>query len=457
MNAQEVNIREHLLDQWTPNFWQNAPATQQIHYEDPEALQHVLDELSALPPLVAPHEVAVLKSNLSAAQEGKCFILQAGDCAERFSDCNRQTITSRLHTLMQMQCILAHGLKRPVVCIGRLAGQYAKPRTDPFETRDGVTLPSFRGDIVNDPDFSPAARRHDPSRLLKAYARSAFTINLMRNLMDAGLPDLAKRQSWNLDWLETADKAREYRRIASAVIDSVRFTSAMAESASTATFRMRCYTSHEALHLHYEQAQTHLLQGNRWINLSTHFPWLGLRTAMPGGAHMEYLRGIENPIAVKIGPSTSISQLIETIDILNPTNLPGKLSLITRMGVDNISHALPPLIKAVQEEKRRVLWMVDPMHGNTETTAAGYKTRNFDRICSEIKLAVEIHRNAGTQLGGVHLEMSGEDVTECIGGAANISEQDLPLNYLTSVDPRLNAVQAIEIALFTVSKMCSQW
>ena len=454
MNAQQFLPRERPLNAWTPSLWQEAPANQAIHYEDPEALQRVLDELSSLPPLVAPHEVAALRADLSAAQEGECFILQAGDCAERFADCNHPTITRRLHTLMQMQYILAHGLRQPVVCIGRVAGQYAKPRSDPVETRDGVVLPAFRGDIINDPEFSAAARRHDPSRLLTAYTRSAFTLNLMRTLLDAGFPELDKLHSWNLRWLDRADDTYEYRKILSAISDSIRFTSALAGSISSR--HMRCYTSHEALHLHYEQAQTQAISENKWMNLSTHFPWLGLRTAIPGGAHMQYLRGIENPIAVKIGPSTSVSQLIETIDILNPENSPGKLSLITRMGADHIENSLPPLIRAVQRERRRILWLVDPMHGNTEITASGLKTRNFDRICSEIKLAIKIHQAAGTRLGGIHLEMSGDDVTECIGGISEVCENDLTLRYRTSMDPRLNAEQSIEIALFIVGKMRSQ-
>ncbi|QWA09124.1 3-deoxy-7-phosphoheptulonate synthase [Sodalis ligni] len=436
---------------WTVDSWQRATIAQDVQYDDNEDLHRVLARLHTLPPLISPHEITKLQAELSEAQEGRSFVLQAGDCAERFKDCTPEIIVKQVCTLMRMQSVLAHDLKLPIVCIGRIAGQYAKPRSEPFESRDGITLPSFRGDIINSLEFSSEARRYDPARLFEAYAHSAFTLNMVRNLLDEGLPDIDKPDTWNLAGMENDYNTKGYHHFASRALDSARPASAF--SINKHRNYGLCYTSHEALHLHYEQALTRAMPDDKWTNLGTHFPWLGLRTGMPEGAHMEYLRGISNPIAVKVGPNTTAAQLLYTIDILNPSNSSGKLCLITRMGKSHIARKLPPLLDAIKREGRHVLWMVDPMHGNTENTASGYKTRQFNRICSEIEIAIDLHQTAGTRLGGVHLEISGEDVTECLGGAIGLCESDLPSYYRSAVDPRLNASQAVEMAFFLASRM----
>jgi 3-deoxy-7-phosphoheptulonate synthase len=437
---------------WSPQSWQSRRALQQPLYEDAAELATATQRLAALPPLVTSWEVLSLKKALAEAQEGQRFLLQGGDCAESFADCTSPIISNRLKVLLQMSLVLVHGLKKPVLRVGRFAGQYAKPRSTDNETRDGVTLPSFRGDLVNSPEFTPEARRADPQRLIQAHAHSALTMNFVRALIDGGFADLHHPEYWDLAWVEHSPLAAEYRRMVAAIGDSLRFMETLAGPIAGFS-RVDFFTSHEALLLHYEQALTRQVPRHLgWFNLSTHFPWIGMRTAALDGAHVEYFRGIRNPIAVKVGPSVTPDQLLPLIDALNPEDEPGRLTLIHRMGNGPIGQALPPLLEAVKREGRRVLWVADPMHGNTETTSNGYKTRRFDNIRGELDQAFDIHAACGTRLGGVHLELTGEDVTECMGGARDLNEADLDRAYKSMVDPRLNYEQSLELAMLIVRK-----
>jgi len=406
-----------------------------------------------LPPLVTSLEILTLKRHLAEAAEGKRFLLQGGDCAESFAECDSTTITNRLKVLLQMSVVLVHGLKLPVVRVGRFAGQYAKPRSADLEERNGVSLPSYRGDIVNAPEFTADARRPDPERLLRAHAHSAMTMNFVRALIDGGFADLHHPEYWDLGWVEHSPLQRGYRRMVEAIGESVRFMETLAGETLGSFTRVDFFTSHEALLLHYEEAVTRQVPRNPgWFNLSTHFPWIGMRTAALDGAHAQYCRGIQNPVGLKVGPTVTPDQLLPVIDFLNPHNDPGKLTLIHRMGAAKIGTALPPLLEAVRREGKQVLWCADPMHGNTESTANGYKTRRFDNIRSELDQAFDIHNAAGTRLGGVHLELTGENVTECMGGARDLTETDLERAYKSTVDPRLNYEQSLEIAMLIVRK-----
>jgi 3-deoxy-7-phosphoheptulonate synthase len=375
-------------------------------------------------------------------------VLQGGDCAESFADCEPALITNRLKVLLQMSLVLVHGMRQPVLRIGRFAGQYAKPRSADLETRDGQTLPSYRGDLVNAAPFTAAARTPDPQRLLEGHMRSAMTINFVRGLIDGGFADLHHPEYWDLDWVRHSPLAAEYQRMVDALGDSVRFMETLAGKPIGDFSRVDFFTSHEALLLWYEQAQTRTVpRAPGWYNLSTHFPWIGMRTAALDGAHVEYCRGIRNPLGIKVGPGMDAGWVLALCERLNPDNEPGRLTLIHRMGAGRIAQALPPLIEAVRRAGHRVLWLCDPMHGNTQTTPGGLKTRPFDDILSELTQAFAIHRDAGSRLGGVHLELTGEDVTECTGGARNLSATDLQRAYRSEVDPRLNYEQALELAL----------
>jgi 3-deoxy-7-phosphoheptulonate synthase len=438
---------------WSPSSWRQRPALQMPTYPDQAALDATLGELHALPPLVTSWEILALKKQIAEAQEGKRFILQGGDCAETFDGCTSEVISNRLKVLLQMSLVLVHGLRLPVVRIGRFAGQYAKPRSADTEERDGVSLPSYRGDIVNGPEFTSEARIPDPRRMIKAHARSAMTMNFVRALVDGGFADLHHPEYWNLSWVGHSPLADEYRRIVDGIGDAVRFMETLSGNEVHNLNRVDFYTSHEALLLPYEEGQTREVPRNwGWFNLSTHFPWIGMRTAQLDGAHVEYFRGIRNPIGLKIGPSVTPDQLLKTIDALNPDNEPGRLTLIHRMGAAHIAEKLPPLLAAVKREGKRVLWMCDPMHGNTESTVNGYKTRRFRNIRSELEQAFDAHAAAGLRLGGAHLELTGEDVTECLGGARELTESDLERAYRSTVDPRLNYEQALEIAMLIVRK-----
>ena len=437
---------------WNADSWQAHPAAQMPHYEDAAELQSAMQRLGALPPLVTSWEVLALKSLLAEAQQGKRFLLQGGDCAETFADCNNEVIANRLKVLLQMSLVLVHGLRTPVLRVGRFAGQYAKPRSADTETIDGVTLPVYRGELVNGAEFTPASRRPDPQRMLEGHARSAMTMNFVRALIDGGFADLHHPEYWNLAWVERSPLAADYRHMVDGISGAMHFMETLA--GPIASFqRADFYTSHEALLLHYEQALTREVPRHPgWFNLSTHFPWIGMRTAALDGAHVEFCRGIRNPIAIKIGPAMHADQLQQLIGILNPDDEPGRLTLIHRMGAGGIGQHLPRLIEAVRATGRRVLWVCDPMHGNTEKLGNGVKTRRFANIRSELEQAFDIHAAAGTHLGGVHLELTGEDVTECMGGARDLSEADLARAYRSTVDPRLNYEQSLELAMLIVRK-----
>ena len=438
---------------WSPASWRARAAAQQPVYEDATELAAVQQELRALPPLVTSWEIFALKKQLAEAQEGKRFLLQGGDCAENFAECTADVISNRLKVLLQMSLVLVHGLRLPVVRVGRFAGQYAKPRSADGETRDGVTLPAYRGDIVNAPAFDAVSRRPDPRRMVKAHARSAMTMNFVRSLIDGGFADLHHPEYWDLGWVKHSPLADDYHRMVGSIGDAVRFMETLSGAEVYNLNRVDFYTSHEALLLPYEEAQTRQVPRQwGWFNLSTHLPWIGMRTAALDGAHVEYFRGIRNPVGLKIGPSVTPEQLLRLVDALSPDDEPGRLTLIHRMGAANIAEKLPPLLEALRRDGRRVLWVCDPMHGNTETTGNGYKTRRFGNIRSELEQAFELHAAAGTRLGGVHLELTGEDVTECTGGARDLTETDLERAYRSTVDPRLNYEQALETAMLIVRK-----
>ncbi|MGH8042346.1 MAG: class II 3-deoxy-7-phosphoheptulonate synthase [Rudaea sp.] len=437
---------------WAPDSWQRKPAVQQPTYPDAGALAAALAQLHALPPLVTSWEVLALRRKLADAAEGRCFLLQGGDCAESFADCTSAIISNRLKVLLQMSLVLVHGLKLPVVRIGRFAGQYAKPRSDDTETRGSTRLPSYRGDIVNAPEFDVVARAPDPKRLLEAHSKSALTMNFTRALIDGGFADLHHPEYWDLAWVRHSPLRDEYRRMVEAIGDSVRFMETLAGAIGDFG-KVDFYTSHEALLLHYEQGQTRQVPRQwGWFNLATHFPWIGMRTAQSDGAHVEYCRGIRNPIGLKVGPGLKPDALLRLLDALDPDNEPGRLTLIHRMGERRIEAELPQHLHALKTEGKRVLWCCDPMHGNGETLGNGVKTRRFEAIRSELDRAFDIHSECGTRLGGVHLELTGEDVTECLGGARDLAETDLARAYKSTVDPRLNYEQSLELAMLIVRK-----
>lgn len=442
------------MSTWKPSSWQTRSAVQLPDYPDAARLQAVVDELAGLPPLVTSWEVEALKGKLAQAGRGEAFLLQGGDCAESFDDCSVDAITAKLKILLQMSLLLVHGSRLPVVRVGRMAGQYAKPRSSEQELRDGVELPSYRGDLVNRAPFTREDRTPDPDLLLRGYERAAMTLNFIRALADGGFADLHHPEYWNLEFMEHADLADDYHRIVDSIRESIEFMEAILGREPADLRRVDFYTSHEGLSLYYEQAQTRRVPRREgWYNLSTHLPWIGMRTADVDGAHVEYFRGIENPIAVKVGPSMSEEWLLALIDRLNPADEPGRLTLIHRMGDDSVADRLPPLLEAVRRSGRTVTWCCDPMHGNTETVTNGLKTRRFDRILSELRRSFDAHREVGTILGGVHFELTGDDVTECIGGARGLAEADLERAYRSRVDPRLNGEQALEMAMLLARQL----
>jgi 3-deoxy-7-phosphoheptulonate synthase len=433
---------------WNPTSWQTRKAQQQPNYPDPAALERTVSELSRLPPIVVSWEIEALRERLAAAQRGEAFLLQGGDCAESFAECESDRIAKQLKVILQVSLVLLHGLKRPIIRVGRMAGQYAKPRSADTETKDGVTLPSYRGDIINGPEFTVEARTPDPKLLLRGYERAALTLNFVRALIDGGFADLHHPEYWDLGFLRHSPAREAYERIVRQIADSLDFFKALTGGQVHETGRVDFYASHEGLHLHYEQAQTRFIaRSQRWYNLSTHMPWIGMRTAQLDGAHVEYFRGISNPVGVKVGASMDSGWLQGLVTTLNPNNQPGRLTLIHRFGAKDIEQSLPRLIQAVRETGQTVLWVCDPMHGNTESTVGGYKTRRLENILKELELAFDVHQANGSRLGGVHLEMTGEDVTECTGGARGLTDADLARAYRTQVDPRLNYEQALELAL----------
>ena len=438
---------------WSPTSWQTFSYQQAPSYPDKNLLTHVVTQLSLLPPLVSHGEVTKLKKAIASAGRGEAFILQGGDCAESFQDCRASIITNKLKILLQMSLLLLHGMRRPIIRIGRIAGQYAKPRSSDFETIDNMTLPSYRGDLVNLVHFDTQSRTPNPKLLLQGYSCAAMTLNFIRALLDGGFADLHHPQQWDLGFLQLSPQADEYHAIVHSIADSLDFLEIIEGIRESSLNKVDFYTSHEALHLHYEQALTRQLEEKQWYDSSTHLPWIGMRTAKIDSAHVEFLRGVNNPIGIKIGPSTELADLKKMIRILNPTHEEGRLLLITRLGAHHIAALLPPIIETVQATKIPVTWSCDPMHGNTETTKEGIKTRHFDTILSELLQAVRIHRNLGGCLGGVHFELTGDDVTECIGGARGLIGDDLTRAYHSLVDPRLNYEQSLEMAI----QLSRQW
>ncbi len=438
---------------WHPASWHGKPAQQQPAYGDPAALEQVVAELSRLPPIVVSWEIEALRERLAAAQRGQAFLLQGGDCAETFHDCESDSIAKKLKILLQMSLVLLHGLKKPVIRVGRMAGQYAKPRSADTETREGMTLPSFRGDLVNRPEFTPEARQADPQLLLRGYERAALTLNFVRALVDGGFADLHHPEYWDLGFVKHAPLKDAYQRIVQSIGDALDFFEGISGRRVHEATLVDFYASHEGLHLLYEQAQTRFIpRQNRWYNLSTHMPWIGMRTAKLDGAHVEYFRGISNPIGIKIGSAMDAAWLQGLIATLNPQNQPGRVTLIHRFGVKDIDSALPKMIEAVRQSGQTVLWVCDPMHGNTETSTAGFKTRRFENILKEVDLAFRIHAELGSRLGGVHIELTGDDVTECTGGARGLTDADLQRAYRSTVDPRLNHEQALELAMLIAER-----
>ncbi|MBX3161040.1 MAG: 3-deoxy-7-phosphoheptulonate synthase class II [Deltaproteobacteria bacterium] len=433
---------------WSPSSWQQRPAKQQVAYEDAGSLAKVIDEIGRLPPLVTSWEIEQLRGSIAAAARGDTFVLQGGDCAESFDDCRADPIAAKLKILMQMSLVLVHGTRKPVVRIGRIAGQYAKPRSADVETRGDVTLPAYRGDLINRDGFTLAERAPDPVLMLRAYERAALTLNFIRALTDGGFADLHHPEYWDISFAKGSPHADQYEKIVESIRESLDFVSAITGVENEVLRRVDVYTSHEALALPYEQAQTRTVPRRAGhYNLSTHFPWIGMRTAQLDGAHVEFHRGIRNPLGIKIGPAMTIDWLLGLLEVLDPEREPGRITLIHRMGADHVATALPPLLQAVQRTGHPVLWICDPMHGNTETTPSGIKTRRFDRISAELEASFELHAQLGSRLGGVHVELTGEDVTECIGGARGLHEGDLERAYKSRVDPRLNYEQALEMAM----------
>jgi 3-deoxy-7-phosphoheptulonate synthase len=439
-----------MSERWTVDSWRNKPIVQVPEYPDRQALGDVEKQLATFPPLVFAGEARNLKKALGRVAAGEAFLLQGGDCAESFAEHGANNIRDFFRVFLQMAVVLTYAAASPVVKVGRIAGQFAKPRSTPTETRDGKELPSYRGDIINDIEFSDDARRADPRRQLEAYRQSAATLNLLRAFAQGGYANLGSLHQWMLGFVKDSPQSRRYTELADRISEALGFMQACGlDLESHPELRTTdFYTSHEALLLGYEQALTRedSTRPGTWYCTSGHMVWIGDRTRQPDHAHVEFCRGIKNPLGVKCGPSLKADELIRLIDILNPENEPGRLTLISRMGTEKVGDLLPPLLRAVRREGRVVVWSCDPMHGNTITSASGYKTRPFDRILQEVKNFFAVHAAEGTYAGGVHLEMTGQNVTECTGGARAISEEDLNDRYHTVCDPRLNAEQSIDLA-----------
>lgn len=441
---------------WTQTSWRARPIRQAPAYPDPAALAAVETRLRAYPPLVFAGEARRLKASLGLAAEGRAFVLLGGDCAESYAEFTANILRDTFRVLLQMSVVLTFGASLPVVKMGRMAGQYAKPRSSDTETRDGITLPSYRGDIINGPDFTPEARTPDPARMELGYFQSAAKLNLLRAFASGGYADLHEVHRWNLGFVERSPLADRYRDLSARIDETLAFMAACGMT-STTTRDLRetdFYVAHEALLLPYEQALARIdSTTGDWYGCSAHFLWIGDRTRQLDGAHVEFLRGLRNPIGMKVGPTQEADDLLRLIDRLNPGNDPGRLTLIARMGADKIAAKLPALVRAVEREGRKVVWITDPMHGNTISTAANVKTRNFDAILSEVRSFFDIHAAEGTWAGGVHVEMTGQDVTECIGGAHRLTEADLGTRYETFCDPRLNAEQSLELAFLVAAEL----
>jgi len=445
-----------MSEPWTPASWRRKKAIQMPSYPDAAALGAAEQRIRNFPPLVFAGEARNLKAKLAEVAAGKAFLLQGGDCAESFAEFHPDNIRDTFRVLLQMAIVLTFGAGCPVVKVGRMAGQFAKPRSADTETIDGVQLPSYRGDMVNGMEFTAAARTPDPERLIQAFNQSAATLNLLRAFAQGGFADLHKVQRWNLGFVDDNPLGERYRDMAIRIQEALEFMSACGMNANT-TKQIRetsFFTSHEALLLNYEQCMTRVDSiSEKWYDTSAHLLWIGERTRQLDGAHIEFLKGVDNPVGCKVGPSMEPDELIRLIDALNPENEPGRLTLITRMGSDNIGHVLPGLIRAVAREGRHVVWSCDPMHANTVKSSVGYKTRHVDVILQEVRAFFQVHKAEGSHAGGVHFEMTGQDVTECVGGGQEIRETDLSERYHTHCDPRLNATQALELAFLLAEQL----
>ena len=445
-----------MATKWTPQSWRDKPILQVPEYPDAAKLAEVEKTLRNYPPLVFAGEARNLKRHLAKVAAGEAFLLQGGDCAESFAEFHPDNIRDTFRVLLQMAVVLTFGAAMPVVKVGRMAGQFAKPRSEPTETVGGVTLPSYRGDNVNGIEFTAAARTPDPDRLVRAYNQSAATLNLLRAFAQGGYADLHRVHQWNMGFVADSELGSKYKDLADRLDETLSFMAACGLTSET-TPQIReteFFTSHEALMLPYEQAMTRVdsLTGD-WYDTSAHLLWVGERTRQLDNAHLEFMRGIGNPVAAKVGPTAEPDQLIKLIDILNPENEAGRLTLIVRMGAEKVERVLPSLVRRVKQEGRTVVWSCDPMHANTVKSGSGYKTRHFDQILNECEAFFAVHRGEGTHAGGIHLELTGKDVTECVGGTQAITDADLKDRYHTHCDPRLNAKQALEVAFIVADRL----
>ncbi|MFW6214533.1 MAG: 3-deoxy-7-phosphoheptulonate synthase class II, partial [Alkalispirochaetaceae bacterium] len=436
-----------MTKQWQPESWRKLPARHQIPYDDPDALARALRRIATLPPVVFPGEVDRLKAQIAEAGAGRSFLLHGGDCVERFEDCNRSTITDKIKILLQMSVILTYALRKPVVKIGRIAGQYFKPRSAETEDVEGEGVLTYRGDPVHRFEAAPEARRPDPERLVEGYFHAAATLNYIRAMIHGGFADLHNPYTWKLHFMEQSEEWEEYRTVVERILDAISFMESFGGVNREQLGEVEFFTSHEGLHLDYESALTRRdEESGRWYNLAAHMVWLGERTRSVEEAHVEYFRGIANPIGIKIGPSMEAGELEKLLSRLDPDREAGRITLITRLGAGMVTSRLPELIRAVREHGSPVVWSCDPMHGNSRTTATGVKTRRFEEILAELNASHETHRREGSRLSGVHFELTGENVTECTGGVGNLKEEDLGGNYRSFCDPRLNYAQSLETA-----------
>ena len=444
--------------EWTKSGWRNKPRIQMPDYPDQDKLDKVQNQLAVSPPLVFAGEVRQLRRQLAQVCEGKAFLLQGGDCAESFQEYDANSIRDTFKVLLQMAVVLTFGAKCPVVKIGRMAGQFAKPRSSPVETIGGVELPSYRGDMINDIAFTPESRIPDPDRMLQAYSQSAATLNLLRAFSHGGYADIKRVHNWTLEYTER-NEAEKYHQLASRITDALEFMEAAGVNAEklTSLKQVDFYTSHEALLLEYEEtlSREDSLTGDI-IAGSGHFIWIGDRTRQPDGAHVEFCRGVHNPLGIKCGPSISPDDLKILLEKLNPQNEPGRITLIARFGNTKVTDYLPHLIQAVKEEGAEVIWSCDPMHGNTEKSSSGFKTRRFENVLGEVRQFFEVHQEEGTIPGGVHFELTGKDVTECTGGLSAVTDEDLANRYHTACDPRLNSSQALELAFLVAEELATR-
>lgn len=437
---------------WHPLSWNSMEIAQLPYYPDDEELEKAYRELKSLPPLITSWEIEALKEKLALVSEGKSFMMQGGDCAETFDACTSPKLVNLLKVMLQMSFILIHEMGIPVIRVGRIAGQYAKPRSSDYEEVDGQKMLNYRGDLINSYHPNVEARLPDPKRLVEAHHKAALSLNFLRALTDEGFADLQHPEQWELDFMQNNEFYKEYEQMVSSINKAISFMDTITPNRLNTTHKVDIYTSHEALNLFYDSAQTRRVPRKQgWFNLSSHLVWLGNRTQQVDGAHVEYLKGIQNPIGIKVGPPFDIDNLLNILDLINPSHEAGKIVLITRMGHKNVSKYLPSFIRAVKQNGHPVVWSCDPMHGNTYATGANVKTRNFNDILQEIRETFSVHRSEASYLGGVHLELTGDNVTECVGGANGLNEDGLSSNYETYCDPRLNYEQSLEMA-FLVAK-----